>query len=80
MLDRATPVILNAMGQPCPMPLLMLKRSLKQHKDNDILLKSSDPHSLQDVTRYCQIHSLNCQINQVSAAEFHYLIQTQLED
>ncbi|EPW8174140.1 sulfurtransferase TusA family protein, partial [Acinetobacter baumannii] len=41
------------------------------------LLKSSDPHSEIDVTRYCQLHHFTCQTMQISEREFHYLIETQ---
>jgi tRNA 2-thiouridine synthesizing protein A len=53
-----TAMIIDAMGKPCPMPLLMLKRALKNKSDHLFLLKSSDPHSQQDVMRYCQMHQL----------------------
>lgn len=69
------PVIIDALGQPCPMPLLMLKRHLKRNQQQDYLLKSSDPHSQNDVTRYCQLHALNCQITKIDETEFHYFIQ-----
>lgn len=77
MSDSAVqPTIIDAMGKPCPMPLLMLKRALKNPSEHGFLLKSSDPHSALDVTRYCQIHQLKCQSTQISAQEFHYLIES----
>ena len=66
--------VIDAMGKPCPMPLLMLKRSLKNNQGNTFLLKSSDPHSLQDISRYCQIHNLHCESRKISENEFHYII------
>jgi tRNA 2-thiouridine synthesizing protein A len=74
MQDFSTHLVLDAMGQPCPMPLLLLKRTLKCHADQTILLKSSDPHSRQDVMRYCQIQNLKCELHAISDAEFHYVI------
>ena len=68
-------IIIDAMGQPCPMPLLMLKRALKKTSAGHFLLKSSDPHSQQDVSRYCQIHQYGCELTQISANEFHYFIE-----
>ncbi len=70
-------LIIDALGQPCPMPLLMLKRAMK--KDISVkqyLLKSSDPHSEIDVTRYCQIQQLHCLTQKISDNEFHYLIES----
>jgi len=80
MLMTATtnsPEIIDALGQPCPMPLLMLKRALKKADlPTQFLLKSSDPHSEIDVTRYCQIQQLQCQTQKISDNEFHYLIES----
>ncbi|CAG68182.1 MULTISPECIES: sulfurtransferase TusA family protein [Acinetobacter] len=70
-------VEIDAMGQPCPMPLLMLKRQLKKSTSAQMFcLKSSDPHSEIDVTRYCQIHDLKCTFSKLSEHEFHYLIES----
>jgi tRNA 2-thiouridine synthesizing protein A len=65
---------IDAIGKPCPMPLLMLKKALKTNSNAQFLLKSSDPHSQNDVTRYCEIHQLKCETNLVSNHEFHYII------
>jgi tRNA 2-thiouridine synthesizing protein A len=73
--NSAQAQIIDAMGKPCPMPLLMLKRALKADQGKIFLLKSSDPHSQTDVRRYCQLHDLSCQTTQISATEFHYLIE-----
>ncbi|MCH7333026.1 sulfurtransferase TusA family protein [Acinetobacter modestus] len=73
----ASPEVIDALGQPCPMPLLMLKRALKKAEESkQYLLKSSDPHSEIDVTRYCQIQQLQCQTQKISENEFHYLIES----
>jgi len=72
-----SPEIIDALGQPCPMPLLMLKRAFKKaDRPTQFLLKSSDPHSEIDVTRYCQIQQLQCQTQKISDNEFHYLIES----
>ncbi|MBV6567817.1 sulfurtransferase TusA family protein [Acinetobacter baumannii] len=76
--SATTPIEINALGQPCPMPLLMLKRELKNLSGKQLfLLKSSDPPSEIDVTRYCKLHHFTCQTMQISEREFHYLIETQ---
>ena len=71
-----TAMIIDAMGKPCPMPLLMLKRALKNKSDHLFLLKSSDPHSQQDVMRYCQMHQFKCSMTTISDSEYHYLIES----
>lgn len=74
---EGSPEIIDALGQPCPMPLLMLKRAIKKSSGSkQYLLKSSDPHSEMDVTRYCQIQQLQCQTQKISDREFHYLIES----
>ena len=76
--SNTAPIEINALGQPCPMPLLMLKRALKKVSGKQLfLLKSSDPHSEIDVTRYCGLHHFMCQTTHISEREFHYLIETQ---
>ena len=70
-----TVIVVDAMGKPCPMPLLMLKKALKTSNNNRFLLKSSDPHSQLDVTRYCEIHQLKCESHEISNVEFHYIIE-----
>ena len=56
----------------------MLKRALKKVSGKQLfLLKSSDPHSEIDVTRYCGLHHFMCQTTHISEREFHYLIETQ---
>ncbi|MGE8561400.1 MAG: sulfurtransferase TusA family protein [Acinetobacter sp.] len=72
----STAIIIDAMGKPCPMPLLMLKRAIKNKSEQIYLLKSSDPHSQQDVTRYCQIHQLKCTATKITDFEYHYLIES----
>ena len=68
--------LIDAMGQPCPMTLLMLKRALKNQAHGQWLLKSSDPHSKTDVSRYCHLHHLTCEMVKISEQEFHYHIES----
>jgi tRNA 2-thiouridine synthesizing protein A len=75
--SAASAIMIDAMGKPCPMPLLMLKKALKLHAGQAFfLLKSSDPHSQQDVLRYCQMHALGCRLDKISDDEYHYLIES----
>ena len=69
---------IDALGKPCPMPLLLLKKALKSQNTVHyrLLLKSSDPHSQNDVLRYCQIHKISCTMTQISDNEYHYLIES----
>lgn len=77
LLANEIPVEIDSMGKPCPMPLLMLKKQLKKSNGKQLLLlKSSDPHSEVDITRYCEIHHISCQLTKVSVQEFHYLIES----
>ena len=68
---------IDALGKPCPMPLLMLKKQLKKNPPPQVyILKSSDPNSQLDISRYCQIHNYRCQFQEISNHEFHYLIES----
>ena len=70
-------VLIDAMGKPCPLPLLLLKKSMKQNSaPQQFLLKASDPNSQIDIQRYCQLHKLTCAFKQVSDSEFHYVIES----
>jgi tRNA 2-thiouridine synthesizing protein A len=71
-----TYIEIDAMGKPCPMPLLLLKKQIKLHNlSQNYLLKASDPNSEIDIARYCQIHNYSCKINKISEHEIHYLIE-----
>ena len=75
-VNKTSAIIVDAMGKPCPMPLLLLKKNLKKAEAQTILLKSSDPHSEIDVLRYCEIHHLRCVMQKISEHEFHYTIES----
>lgn len=71
------PIVIDALGKPCPMPLLLLKKQIKKNIDqHQYLLKSSDPNSQIDIIRYCEIHKYSCQMEKISANEFHYTIES----
>lgn len=67
----------DACNQPCPMPILMLKRTLKQinTSGNIILVKSTDPNSQQDLSDFCRIHQLKIHKTTLENQEFHYYIE-----
>lgn len=47
---------IDARGQPCPLPLLKLKQALRALNSGEkVWLIASDPHSQQDITRFCAI-------------------------
>lgn len=70
-------ITIDAIGKPCPLPLLLLKKQLKKlQTQQNILLKASDPHSEIDILRYCELHQLTCQFTQISEHELHFLIKS----
>ncbi|SNQ28720.1 sulfurtransferase TusA family protein [Acinetobacter apis] len=75
-------VTIDAIGQPCPMPLLMLKRALKANSitETKFHLISSDENSEVDILRYCQLHHLQCRFQMISDHEFHYEIAQNMQD
>jgi len=72
-----TAIEINALNKPCPMPLLLLKKSMKQNSaPQQYLLMASDPNSQTDIQRYCTLHNFTCKLTQISASEFHYMIES----
>lgn len=72
-----TVIEIDAIGKPCPMPLLLLKKAIKKNPSpQQFFLKSSDPHSEIDISRYCQINQYSFKFTKISANEFHYLIES----
>ena len=76
----------DARNQPCPMPILMLKRLLKTIEKNQvnseslntqklILIKATDPNSEQDLAHFCQIQQLEIAHQLIIDDEFHYFIE-----
>lgn len=85
-LNHAPDFIIDACNQPCPMPILMLKRLLKAIEKNQldsensnskkmILIKSTDPNSQQDLAHFCQIQHLKIVQQMIVDDEFHYYIE-----
>ena len=77
---------IDARNQPCPMPILMLKRLLKTIDKNKsssensnskimILIKATDPNSQQDLAHFCQIQQLKIVQQKIVDDEFHYYIE-----
>lgn len=69
--------VIDACHHPCPMPILMLKRALKTlAPEQVILLQSTDPHSQQDLTHFCQVQGLEVLQQQVENGVFSYYIRS----
>ena len=77
---------IDARNQPCPMPILMLKRLLKTIDKNKsssensnskimILIKATDPNSQHDLAHFCQIQQLKIVQQKIVDDEFHYYIE-----
>jgi tRNA 2-thiouridine synthesizing protein A len=76
MLNMSS-IEIDARGKPCPMPLLLLKKAMKQNgASQQYFLISSDPNSEIDILRYCSINNLSCNFSKISSSEFHYLIES----
>ena len=85
-LNLTADYTVDARNQPCPMPILMLKRLLKTIEKNQldrevlnskklILIKATDPNSQQDLTHFCQIQQLKIVQQMIIDDEFHYFIE-----
>ena len=67
----------DARHQPCPMPILMLKRTLKQISGTGkiILVMSTDANSQKDLIDFCRIHQLKIVKTNLENQDFHYYIE-----
>lgn len=85
-LNLTADYMVDARSQPCPMPILMLKRLLKTIEKNQIssesgkikqliLIKATDPNSQQDLAHFCQIQQLKIVQQMIVDDEFHYYIE-----
>ena len=85
-LNLTADYTVDARNQPCPMPILMLKRLLKTIEKNQldrevlnskklILIKATDPNSQQDLAHFCQIQQLKIVQQMIVDDEFHYYIE-----
>jgi tRNA 2-thiouridine synthesizing protein A len=67
---------INACNQPCPLPLLKLKQALRGMNQGDkVLLIASDPHSQQDISRFCDIAGHVLHHTDTEDAYFYFLIE-----
>lgn len=67
-------VIVDATNKPCPIPLLMLKRALKNYPIQPLKLLTSDPNSKVDILRFCQLRQIKCTFNKMSEKKFEFTI------
>lgn len=66
----------DARKQPCPMPILLLKRQLKNTASGEVIfLTATDPNSRQDLTHFCQVQGLIIRHTCQQDDEFHYYIE-----
>ncbi|MBF7687570.1 sulfurtransferase TusA family protein [Acinetobacter rathckeae] len=68
-------VTVDATNKTCPLPLLMLKRAIKDHPHQPLKLITSDPNSEIDILRFCQLRNIHCTLIKISEVEFHFCIQ-----
>lgn len=75
-LDSTIHLSLDARHQPCPAPLLMLKRALKTLPNGQtVLLKATDPHSQQDLQHFCRAQHLRLIATQIVHNEYWFYIE-----
>ncbi len=61
----------DARGLSCPLPLLHLRKALHgMQPGNVVRLRATDPHSRQDIARFCE-KSAHTLLDQVSSGDEH---------
>ncbi|MBF7682129.1 sulfurtransferase TusA family protein [Acinetobacter sp. B5B] len=68
-------VTVDATNKVCPLPLLMLKRALKDYPNQPLKLITSDSNSEIDILRFCQLRHIHCSFAKISETEFHFSLQ-----
>ena len=67
---------IDARHQPCPAPLLMLKKALKQlDKGQIVLLQATDPHTQQDLLQFCRAQQLRLVASQMVDESYLFYIE-----
>lgn len=75
-LNSEASITIDASGQPCPLPLLKLKQALRTLAQGEkILLIASDPHSQQDIARFCTIAGQPMHRSEHIDTFFYFLIE-----
>lgn len=75
MMDSHDELIIDARQQPCPMPILLLKKWRRQHPlDDQVLLMATDPNSQQDLHHFCQVNGYAVIASPAPPGEWHYQI------
>lgn len=66
---------IDARQQPCPMPILLLKKWRKQNSTaSDVMLLATDPNSRQDLLHFCQVNDYKIEQLISPETEFYYHI------
>lgn len=65
----------DARHQPCPMPILLLKKWYKQNADQAaVIVMATDSNSQQDLGHFCRANGWDIAHMVSPPDEFHYLI------
>ncbi|MBY6191569.1 sulfurtransferase TusA family protein [Microbulbifer agarilyticus] len=72
----ASAVRVDASGQPCPQPLLAMRRALKQLAPGEILhLIATDPASQRDIRSFSELSGVPLLRAEIDGEFFHYWLQ-----
>ncbi|MEZ9926763.1 sulfurtransferase TusA [Vibrio breoganii] len=68
--------ILEAEGLRCPEPVMMVRKTIRNMQDGEILLvKADDPSTVRDIPSFCRFMDHQLIAEKTDAAPFEYLIK-----
>ncbi|MDN3697385.1 MULTISPECIES: sulfurtransferase TusA [Vibrio] len=72
---------LEAEGLRCPEPVMMVRKTIRNMQDGDVLLvKADDPSTTRDIPSFCRFMDHQLVSAQVESLPYTYLIRKGLEE
>jgi tRNA 2-thiouridine synthesizing protein A len=71
---------LEAEGLRCPEPVMMVRKTMRNMQDGEVLLiKADDPSTTRDIPSFCRFMDHQLLASQTESAPFQYLIKKGLD-
>ncbi|WP_284443112.1 sulfurtransferase TusA [Buchnera aphidicola] len=69
-------IILNLIGLRCPEPIMMIRKTLRNMKENEkILVLSDDPTTKRDIPSFCYFMEHQLLKNEIKIKPYRYLLK-----
>ncbi|ACL30796.1 sulfurtransferase TusA [Buchnera aphidicola str. APS (Acyrthosiphon pisum)] len=69
-------IILNLIGLRCPEPIMIIRKTIRDMKDNEkILILSDDPATKRDIPNFCYFMEHKLLKNEIKVKPYRYLLK-----